>query len=489
MHEILSTKQMYKADQLAIKTGVSSEELMENAGAGVTAHITANWNPRRTMVFCGPGNNGGDGYVIARHLIDAGWDVTVVSSHDPAVLQGDAAQMYARCPVKVKNVRDLLNIAWNYQLVIDAVFGAGFHGELPKDVQSTFDQAKEKGAAIIAVDVPSGVDGDKGIVCSSTPMAAMTVTFFKPKFGHLLHPARAHCGKLYVVDIGIPATVLSGMDIKAFQNDPSLWGRQFPKLSVTGHKYDRGHAAIVGGGIANTGAARIAARNCLRIGAGAVTLLSSPSALLVYAQALEAIMVSPIADIEMFKEFLTSKRIRSVLIGPANGVNERTKVFTLAALGSASDVVIDADAITVFKDDPAQLFEAIKSKKHGHVVLTPHEAEFDRLFNLTGSALEKCKSATRESGAIVLLKGATTVAAAPDGRVTLNVNAPPWLATAGSGDALAGLITGLMLGFEDPLMAVSAGIWIHSEAAQQFGVGLIAEDIEKCIPRILQEFR
>jgi ADP-dependent NAD(P)H-hydrate dehydratase / NAD(P)H-hydrate epimerase len=484
--QILSVEQMYAADQLAIDKGISGAELMENAGRGVTDYIKVRWDPCSLFVLCGPGNNGGDGYVIARILAEAGWPVSVFAYGDPERLKGDAARMSKLYDGTVLGF-DELEIS-NDVLIVDAVFGAGFRGDLPPEMVHIFEAIDDAQLPVVAVDVPSGVDGNTGRASRGTLNADLTVTFFRPKFGHILYPGRAKKGELEIIDIGIPEEVLDELDCQVILNDPNVWGEGIPTLQVDGHKYNRGHVAICGGGISSTGAARISARNALRIGAGAVTLVCPSSALMVYASALEAVMVAGMSSTEDFIAWLSDKRIGVCLVGPANGVSSRTREFALAALSSPSKVVLDADALSVFKDDPETLFDAIKARGATHdVVLTPHAAEFERLFSVGGSAIERAVTAAEISGAIVVLKGATTVIADPRGRAVINTNAPAWLATAGSGDALAGLISGLCFGFDSCFNAASAAVWIHSEAAEKFGLGLLSEDIEKEIPNILQE--
>ncbi|WP_051548137.1 NAD(P)H-hydrate dehydratase [Sneathiella glossodoripedis] len=315
----------------------------------------------------------------------------------------------------------------------------------------------------------------------------MTVTFFKAKPGHLLYPGRLHCGRLVVADIGISDHVLEALDVHIFENSPELWGDYFNAPAITGHKYDRGHCTIVGGGISQTGAARIAARTALRAGAGAATLLCAPSSLLVYAQALEAVMVSALDSADDLKEFIEKKRIHSILIGPANGVTDRTRAFVVEALKTDACVVLDADAITVFQNDPEELFTLIRAKKGGAVIMTPHEAEYKRVFDFEGNALERARAAAQSSGAVIILKGATTVVASPDGRVILNTHSSPWLATAGSGDALAGIVCGLLACLKSSFEAAASSVWIHGDAGLRLGPGMIAEDIEVVLPRIMGE--
>lgn len=481
---ILTTEQMYKADRLAIESGVSGLELMENAGQGVAAHIEQGWDPCTVTILCGPGNNGGDGYVVARSLSEAGWDVHVLSIKDPAALSGDALEMYRQYDGAVE-ILDA-NSQANEGLIVDALFGAGFKGELPQGIRTFFEKANQKNVPVVAIDVPSGVDGSTGEVAEGTPEADLTVSFFKAKCGHLLYPARRYLGLLQIIDIGIPETVLDEINADVFENTLNLWTEKLPHVDETGHKYSRGHAAVNGGTVSSTGAARIAARAALRIGAGAVTVTSPPSALTVYASALEAVMVSSVTDNEAYDQWLCEKRIQAVLIGPGNGVSDRTKDFVETALRKESVAILDADALTVFKEDPDHLFGLIKKKPGRPVILTPHEAEFSRLFKEEGLALERARKAAQKSGAIVLLKGASTIIAEPRGQIIINTNAAPWLATAGSGDALAGIITGLVCAGMDAFLATAAAAWIHGEAALRHGKGLIAEDIEKEIPFILQ---
>lgn len=265
-------------------------------------------------------------------------------------------------------------------------------------------------------------------------------------------------------------------------NTPELWRDALPRLKLNGSKYDRGHAVVFGGPVQSTGAARMAARAALRIGAGLVSVACSPASLTVYATTLQAVMTKPVRDAEAFTALIDDPRIKAVLIGPAAGVNGHTKACVLAALTAKKACVLDADALTVFKDDPGALFSAIASP----VVLTPHEGEFARIFWAVSDREADAARAARQSGAVVLLKGRDTVIASPDGWVIVNRDAPPQLATAGSGDVLAGLITGLMAQGMDALHAAAAAAWMHAEAARRFGPGLIAEDLETQIPAVLK---
>jgi NAD(P)H-hydrate epimerase len=265
-------------------------------------------------------------------------------------------------------------------------------------------------------------------------------------------------------------------------NAPELWLSALPAPKPDGSKYDRGHCVVLGGPMASTGAARLAARAALRIGAGLVSVACDPSSLIVYATALEAVMTKVVRDETAFAELLSDSRITALIMGPAAGVNERTKAFVLATLKAGKACVLDADALTVFRDQPDTLFAAIRAP----VLLTPHEGEFARLFGQVRNREDDALRAAKASGAVVLLKGADTIIAAPDGRMAVNRAAPPTLATAGSGDVLAGFAGGLMAQGMAVFDAACAGAWIHAEGARLFGPGLISEDLSEIAPQVLK---
>ncbi len=482
--ELLSVSQMYQADRLTIEGGIPGVTLMEAAGRGIADFILENWSTGSALILCGPGNNGGDGYVVARLLQEQGWAIDLVAVGDPAALTGDAAVMKDQWSGDIHGMEDMSPMG--HDLVVDGIFGAGFSRRLPDEVRAYFTEIREFDIPSIAIDVPSGVNGATGEVDEGAIPAAHTVTFFRAKTGHYLYPGRAYCGDLHVIDIGIDPDCLNSILPQVHLNSQKLWQAEFPRLQPQFHKYSRGHAGVVGGGISSTGAARLAARASLRAGAGAVTVVSPLSALTTYAGALEAVMVTSIETDEVFSNWIESRRIGTVLIGPGNGVTDRTRSFVIAALQSDANVILDADALTVFQEEPKALFKAITAKNQGDCILTPHEAEFARLFDFDGSKLERAIAAAKQSGAVVLLKGADTVIASPDGQAAVNHNAPPFLATAGSGDVLAGIISGLISANMSPFFAAAAAAWIHGEAAQTLGPGLIAEDIEGKIPDILK---
>jgi ADP-dependent NAD(P)H-hydrate dehydratase / NAD(P)H-hydrate epimerase len=322
-------------------------------------------------------------------------------------------------------------------------------------------------------------------------MATRTVTFAARKPGHLLHPGRAHCGPVTVADIGITKATVAGLGSRTFANGPELWREAFPRPEASGHKYGRGHALVLSGDAAQTGAARLAAHGALRAGAGLVTLASPTDALAVNAAQLTAVMLRPCNRPDDLAGLLADARINAVALGPALGVGAATRALVAAALASGRAAVLDADALTSFSGETSGLFEAIAAVQRP-VVLTPHEGEFARLLGgteaLAGrSKLDRARRAAAQSGAVLVLKGADTVIAAPDGRAAINENGTPYLATAGSGDVLTGLIAGLLAQGMDGFDAAAVAVWLHAEAARRFGPGLIAEDIPEALPAVLRE--
>ena len=488
MIELLTTAEMAEADRLTIAGGTPGLELMENAGRAVADAAGALPRGRRVVVVVGPGNNGGDGFVAARHLAERGYAVQVSFVGDPKRLKGDAGLAAERwsgptAPAVPVALADC-------DLVIDALFGAGLDRAVEGLPRAMIAAMNASAAPIIAVDLPSGVNGTTGAVMGAAVNATQTVTFFCRKTGHLLLPGRLHCGAILVADIGVPAGVLETIKPRTFANDPELWGAAFPQPRAGGHKYSRGHGIIVSGGLSTTGAARLAARGALRAGAGLVTIASPPDALGINAAASLAVMVRQVDGAAGLAALLADKRRNAVLLGPGGGVGPAMREQVAAALASAAAVVLDADALTSAADDLAGLVAMIAKRTDRDTVLTPHEGEFARLFkvihedhNVSGK-LEKARLAARSSGATLLLKGADTVVAAPDGRASIADNAPPTLATAGSGDVLAGMIDGLLAQGMPAFEAASAAAWLHGEAANAFGPGLIAEDLPEALPAV-----
>jgi len=475
---LLDVRRMGEADRLTVAAGTPVTLLMENAGRAVANEIAQRWSARPVIVLCGPGNNGGDGFVTARQLAASGWPVRVALLGSLDHLTG-AARQHAelwRGPVQPMTT-EVLDGA---ELVVDALFGAGLSRALDGPAADILMAAAGRHLPIVAIDVPSGLMGDTGEILGAVA-SALTVTFFRKKPGHLLLPGRRLCGKVVVTDIGISTAVLEQISPDTFENDPCLWLGNLPQLQDAGNKYNRGHA-LISGGYPTTGAARMAARAAARAGAGLTTIAVSSLALPVYAAALTSVMVQPLAVPEDFACLLEDIHYKAFLIGPGAGTGEETRFRVLAMLETGRPTVLDADALTAFADDPATLDQAIK----GPCVLTPHDGEFHRLFNPDGDKLTRTRIAARRCGAIIILKGSDTVITAPDGRSVINSNAPATLATAGAGDVLSGIVLGLLAQGMEPFLAAAAAVWLHGAAATEFGPGLIAEDLPDLLPAVFR---
>ena len=475
---LFSVAEMYAADAAAARVGTPGLTLMENAGRAVAQAIVRRWAPRPVAVLCGPGNNGGDGFVAARLLTEAGWSVRLGLLGQRERLKGDAAAMAEQWEHPVEPLDPAL--LEGEPLVVDALFGAGLARPLEGVARALAEACAERELVCVAVDVPSGVHGDTGEALGGSFEAALTVTFGRRKYGHLLMPGRARAGEVVVADIGIPEAAIEELGLRVHENAPALWQGLLPGPEAADHKYSRGHALVVGGDGAHSGAARLAARAALRIGAGLVTVHAPAAALPVYAAQLTAVMV---ASLDELGAALADERRNTLLIGPGCGMSPATRARTLHALGAGKRCVLDADALTAFQDEPAALFAALGPD----AVLTPHEGEYRRLFGHEGDKLSRARAAAAECGAVVVLKGADSVIAAPDGRAAINANAPPTLATAGSGDVLAGFILGLLAQGMPAFEAAAAGVWLHGAAAAAFGPGLIAEDLSESLSDVLRD--
>jgi hydroxyethylthiazole kinase-like uncharacterized protein yjeF len=488
MNELLTPSEMAEADRLTIAGGTAGLALMERAGRAVADAVIGRFpNGKRVTVVAGPGNNGGDGFVAARLLAEHGYRVTVMLVGDPARLRGDAALAAKKWPGGVTADSGYLATA---DVLIDALFGAGLDRPIEGAAQAVIETMNALATPIVAVDLPSGINGATGAMMGIAVRAAETVTFFRKKPGHLLLPGRLHCGAISVADIGIPASVLQRIAPATFENGPALWRAQFPVPKLDGHKYDRGHAVVVSGPSWSTGAARLAARGALRAGAGLVTIASPREALSVNAADNLAIMVRPVDGAGELAGFLSDKRLNALAIGPGVGVGPQTCELVLTALSGERSVVLDADALTSFAENPRRLAEALKARPLSSAVMTPHEGEFSRYFEAldgrtkVGSKLERARLAAELTGATIILKGADTVVAGPDGRAAISANAPAYLATAGAGDVLAGMVTGLLAQGMPAFEAATAAVWLHGEAASAFGPGLISEDLPEQLPRL-----
>ncbi|WP_293718600.1 NAD(P)H-hydrate dehydratase [Stappia sp.] len=502
MNELLTPSEMGEADRLTIAGGIAGLTLMEAAGRAVAdacCRLLCPGDP--VLVLAGPGNNGGDGFVAARLLRQRGHVVEVLLLGDRARLKGDAAGAAEAMEAAGIGAVPLFGEALGAglaraSLVVDALFGAGLDRGLGGVAAEAVRQVNESGLPVVAVDLPSGVSGASGLPLVNAEGEAVairatdTVTFFRAKPGHYLMPGRSLAGRLEIADIGIRGDAIDRIRegdataIRLWRNGPDLWRDAWRAPGAETHKYARGHAVVLSGPALATGAARLAAASALRVGAGLVTVASPPSAALVNAAHLTAVMLRPVRDETAFDDLLSDGRVTSLVLGPGAGVGERTAAFSLRGLSRlgprGGTVVLDADAITSFSPDPRVLFDAI-SGAGANAILTPHAGEFARLFpdlgESDGSKVERAWAAARRSGAVIVLKGADTVIAAPDGRAAINVNASAWLATAGSGDVLAGTIAGLGAQAVEPFAAAAMGVWLHGEAGAVAGVALTAEDL------------
>lgn len=489
MIELLDNAEMAEADRLAIAGGAAGTDLMERAGSAVADAVVARYAAgSRVVVVAGPGNNGGDGFVAARLLAERGYSVKVLLVGDVSRLKGDAALAAKKWNGSIAaGEPGGLN---GPDVVIDALFGAGLDRPVEGAACAMIEAMNAQPAPIVAVDLPSGINGTSGAVMGAAIKAAQTITFFRKKPGHLLLPGRLHCGVVSLAEIGIPASVLDRIGPTTFENSPDLWRADFPMPRLTGHKYDRGHAVVVSGPSWFTGAARLAARGALRAGAGLVTIASPREALTVNAAASLAVMVRPADGASELAALLADRRLNAVAIGPGLGVGEATCALALAALAGDRAVVLDADALTSFAANPHRLAQALLDRAGRATLLTPHEGEFSRLFwslderTKAGSKLERARLAAQLTGAVVLIKGGDTVVATPDGRASIAANAPAYLATAGAGDVLTGMAAGLLAQGMPAFAAASAAVWLHGEAALAAGPGLISEDLPEALPHV-----
>jgi hydroxyethylthiazole kinase-like uncharacterized protein yjeF len=462
--ELLTPAQMARADAASPSLGVPGPTLMENAGRAVARAVRVRFRPCRTLVLVGPGNNGGDGYVAARLLQQGGWPVALGALAPPRA-GSDAADAAARWHGPAAPFAPAE--AARAELVIDAVFGAG----LARDVDGIVADTLRAAGCLVAIDVPSGLDGATGAVRGYAPQAALTVSFFRLKPGHLLLPGRVLCGETALADIGMPAGVLRQVHADNFANLPELW--RVPTPEADSHKYSRGHVTVVGGATM-TGAARLAADAARRGGAGLVTIAATGRGDL-YRSGSPGVLVSDAS----LAELLEDERRHVWVCGPGLGPDAaRAALPVLLAAGRS--VVADADVFSAFAGVP----EALR----GAAVLTPHAGEFARAFGTIGEdRIAAARAAAARTGSVLLLKGADTIIAAPDGRVAINASAPPWLATAGAGDILAGLIGGLLAQGMAPWDAAAAGAYVHGRAAVLAGPGLVVEDLLPALTPALAE--
>ncbi|MGO1160350.1 NAD(P)H-hydrate dehydratase [Brucella pseudogrignonensis] len=494
MFELLTPEQMSRADAITIDSGNRDGFSLMLAAGHAIADVARNMFPAQgpIAILCGPGNNGGDGYVAAQFLIEAGREVICFGTKQPR--EGSDA-MSALHFYKGEVHRLSAMVPADFVGIIDALYGAGLSRPVDGVEARIIDRVNASDIPVLAVDLPSGISGFNGRVLGNGINARATVTFFRKKPGHLLQPGRTHCGVLHVADIGILDNVLDKIAPNTFENVAELWRDQLPTLSINSHKYSRGHVVVFSGPAHSTGAARLSAMAAARSGAGAVTLLSPPDAVATNATHMTSIMVRETRSIKDIEAFLIDRKVAACVLGPGYGRAAFARDHALMILSAANSraeylkgLVLDADGLTAFEEKPEQLFNE-KHSDHTALVLTPHEGEFRRLFpdiaaNNETSKPVKARQAAKRANAVVIYKGPDTVIAAPDGRAAINANGTPLLATAGSGDVLAGIICGLLSQGMPAFEAACAAVWIHADAARRFGHGLIAEDLPLQLPAV-----
>lgn len=483
---LLTPSAMGEVDAAAAASGIDSYGLMEKAGQAVAAAVLRLFpGAERFVVLCGPGNNGGDGYVAARALREAGASVALFHLGDPAKLKGDAATARSRCPIDGEPLDAYRPVPGD--VIVDAIFGAGLARAVPPAVTDIVQRVDEAGLPVIAVDLPSGIDGRTGAVMGAAFRASHTVTFMTRKPGHLLLPGRMHCGTVETFDIGIPFRLVEATGDRLFVNGPQEWDAAMPETDAAAHKFRRGHLTVFSGPATTTGATRLAAAAGLRAGAGLVTVASPADALAANAAHLTAVMLKAVDTESDLADYLRDERRSVFVLGPGFGVGAKARAFVTALAAAGRHLVLDADGITAFAEDPQLLFSAFAGGAT-RLVLTPHEGEFARLFpDLAAdpalSKVDRARQAAARANAAVIYKGADSVIAAPDGRAVINENAPASLATAGSGDVLAGIIGALLAQGVPAFEAAAAGVWLHGDAAQRAGAGLTAETLINHIDR------
>lgn len=506
--DLLTSDEMGRADTLAIDSGISGFVLMRRAGRAVAEAVgRLAGPPGPVLVLCGPGNNGGDGFIAASLLVERGWSVRVGLLGNPDRIAGDAAKAMAAWsgPVDVLDDGACQSIAQGPapSVVVDALIGAGlsrpFGGESARLLRSLSDA----GARVVSVDVPSGLDGTTGRIAGGEAgmavAADITVTFFRLKPGHCLYPGRSLCGRIALTDIGIEAGVLDRIGCRATINRPSDWLHLVPLPSVSDHKYSRGHVIVMAGDM--PGAAVLAAQAARRI-AGYVTLAGG--------NADDCRSISPGLVVRRGGDGWESSVRRAAVrpgsvaavIGPGAGIDDddaatELRRRVLGWIATAAPLVLDADGLTAFcgpenaRDQGTARVDQLKAADcESRLVLTPHSGEFARLFpeivRTDSDKLTATRQAARRAGGVVVHKGADTVVAAPDGRAAISVDAPPSLATAGTGDVLTGIVAALMSAGVAAFDAARIGVWIHAEAAHIAGPGMVAEDMTGAIGAAIQ---
>lgn len=487
---LLTTQQAQALDKAAIGLGVSGESLMESAGKAVAATLadyigTPLEAGGTVIILCGPGNNGGDGFVAARHLEEWGYPVSLRCSVLPSALKDDAKLAADKWhgPVETMTSTGFGDAA----AIVDCLFGVGLNKAIEGEIAEIVEAVNNAETFVLAVDVPSGLSADTGLPMGPCVEAGATATFTFKKVGHAIVPGRYLSGgnsNIVVSDIGVPDKAFLGINSLEFENIPDFWGTNFPFSGPQTHKYERGHMLVLGGKEPTLGASRLASIAGLRVGAGLVTLAAPSETYPVQASALMDVMVRRFDSAFGFMGIVNDPRIKAVLVGPGAGLGEKTVDLVKQVGAKNKHLVLDADALASL----VNRVDVIHDLKSPEIVLTPHEGEFAELFpkfDFNKDRLDAVRRAAKSTKTVIVLKGVSTVVAAPDGRVTIATNAPSWLSVGGTGDVLSGMICGLMTQGMPAFEAASAGVWLHGEAGMKAGRGLIASDLLDVIPRVL----
>ncbi|MEP3419814.1 MAG: NAD(P)H-hydrate dehydratase [Lentilitoribacter sp.] len=487
MHELLTPEQMSTADALMIKSGIVGIELMKCAGAFVFDVLRQHFpNAKTVLVVAGVGNNGGDGFILAELLKKNGYDVAVTIIGDDTKIAGDARLAFDTISQGIQLIKNPdLEV---YDLIVDGIFGAGLKREVKGDFADIIHAINASATDVLAIDLPSGINGQTGQVSGCAIKAQATATFFRYKPGHVLFPGRELSGKVYLGQFGITQKVLGQISPRLNLNTPALWQDHYPILKATGHKYSRGHALSVSGGLDKSGAARLMAKAALRMGAGLVTIACPSETMSAHAARTDAIMLTKMDNEDELSNILDDKRINAVCVGPGLDPNEQTRSFVKIILNTDKSVVLDAGALSAFSDKPSTLCGLIRTRS-SPTILTPHDGEFERLFPeliSTQDKVKRTKVASETSSATVVLKGPDTVIAKSSDNAAITNNAPPWLATAGSGDVLCGLIAALLAQGMPEFEAACTGVWFHGEAGTQAGPGIISSELEKALKTVIE---
>ena len=462
--ELLTVEVLRTAEKSVIEAGISEETLMERAGEAVVEVILKHFTSCPTVIFCGPGKNGGDGKVVARHLKEKGWPVDVISLKDlPSLAQ----------------IQKSLNQA---ELIVDALLGIGLSHPLKGNLLKVVELINACAKPVVAIDIPTGIEANSGFCLGDAIRATYTVTFVRARPGHYLLPGRIYTGKLFVKDIGIPDQLLPSAF--CYLNSPSLWKDYLREPEPSNHKYARGACLVIGNG-SMPGAVRLACLAARRVGAGLVRLICKADEYPIFVSTAWGDIVTPLVSAKEFLDWMMDDRFRALLWGTGALPKESTREQAILLLSTNKPCVLDGGALSSFEGKTLEL----TSHLHQNVILTPHEGEFLRLFPhlaFLQNKAEKALKAAIEAGAVIVLKGYDTIIASPQGEIIINANAPATLATAGTGDVLAGLMVGLLAQGLPPFQAAGAAVWIHGEAANRKGLGLIAEDLPGEIPSVLQ---